>query len=511
MLAKSVWNQFASLHSYPSLNKDITADVAIIGGGVTGISTAHLLAQKGMKVVVLESMKVGGGTTSHSTGNLYFTVDKNLSQFHDKYDSGVIRKIIASRSSALNQIEKWVNEFNLDCDFKRVPWFLYSAITDNNSMIESEHNYAKEAEVPVDWVETTTIPTRFTKAVEVKNQAQVNPMRYVQELAHVVQSDNLSIFENTRVTKVDEHKDHVVLETTKGIITAKYAVHATHTPKGIKILHTVLGPYREYGIACPAGDMQFPEGIFWGYHEEGKKFSSRIYERNGHRYVLVIGEPHKVGQSEDNIKAIRNLEAFAEEHYGLTEVAFRWGGQHYRPADLLPYIGNESKTSKVYVATGYSTDGLVYGTLAGMIIADEITETPNEWAGLYNAHRFTPVKSAKQFLKENINVAGEYLKDLPGMKDTSEFGDVKPGTGAIVEKDHSKIAAYRDENGKLSLVSAVCTHMKCIVSWNNAEKTWDCPCHATRFKPDGTVLEGPAYHPLHKITVEGNNVKKKGH
>ena len=511
MITEPVWNQFASIHSYPSLQQDITADVAIIGGGVTGISTACLLAQHGLKVAVLESMKVGGGTTSHSTGNLYFTVDKNLSQFHGKYNTEVIRKVIASRSAALNRIEKWVNELKLDCDFKRVPWYLYSGIAENNRIIENEYKYAREANVPVNRTENAPIPAAFTMAVEVTDQAQINPLRYVQELAHSVQTDNLTIYENTRVTGVNEQKDSITLETTGGTVTAKYAVHATHTPKGIKLLHTLLGPYREYGIACQAGNLRFPEGIFWGHYEEGKKISSRIYERNGHRYVLVIGEPHKVGQSDDNVKAIRNLEEFAEKHFGLTDIAYRWGGQHYRPADLLPYIGRESSSSNVFIATGYSTDGLIYGTLAGMIIADEINETPNEWADLYNAHRFTPVKSAKQFLKENINVAGEYLKDLPGIKDTSEFGDVTPGSGAIVEKDQSKIAAFRDEHGNLSLVSAVCTHMKCIVSWNNAEKTWDCPCHATRFKPDGTVLEGPAFHPLHKISVEGNKVIKEGH
>jgi glycine/D-amino acid oxidase-like deaminating enzyme len=205
-------------------------------------------------------------------------------------------------------------------------------------------------------------------------------MRYVQELAKAVHSENLLIYENTIVLNVDEKKDHVLLETTGGTVKANYVVHATHTPKGVKVFHTLLGPYREYGIACNAGDRQFPEGIFWGYHEDGKKYSSRLYERNGRRFVLVIGEPHKVGQSDNNVQAIRNLEAFAKKHYGLTEVAFRWGGQHYRPADLLPYIGRESKSSKVFVATGYSTDGLVYGTLAGMIIAGEISETPYEWA-----------------------------------------------------------------------------------------------------------------------------------
>lgn len=509
MYTKSIWNEFASKHSYPSLKDDFTADVAIIGGGVTGISTAHLLAQEGLKVVVLEQMKIGGGTTGHSTGNLYFTVDKNLSQFHSKYDSDVIKTIVVSRSAALQQMDDWVHEFDLDCDFKRQSWTLYSGEKENDHLIEKEYTYALEAGVQAEWVASSQFPLQVSKALEVKNQAQINPRRYVQELANAVRSDILSIYENTHVLDVDEKKEEIILTTTGGTVTAKYAVHATHTPKGIKAVQTVLGPYREYGIACRVNNTSIPEGIFWGYHHEGKKFSWRLYERKGQRFVLVVGEPHKVGQSDDNIKAILNLEAFAEKHLGLNEVVFRWGGQHYRPADLLPYIGRESKTSNVFYATGYSTDGLVYGTLAGMLIADEITEKANKWATLYNAHRFTPIKSARQFLKENINVAGEYLKDLPGIKDTSDFDDIQPGAGAIVEKDQSKIAAYRNKAGKLTLVSAVCPHLKCLVNWNNAEKTWDCPCHGSRFKPDGTVLEGPAYHSLHKITIEGNHVKKE--
>jgi glycine/D-amino acid oxidase-like deaminating enzyme/Rieske Fe-S protein len=510
MYTKSIWHEFIPSHTYPSLSSNIDADVAVIGAGITGITTALLLSQKGLKTVVLEAQRIGSGTTSHSTGNLYFTVDKNLSQFKGKYDEGVIRKVVFSRSSALDQIEKWTREYQLDCDFKRVPWIFYSGISENNSKIEDEYNIANNAGVIVSWADSASIPVTFTKGLVVTGQAQFNPVKYVEGLVKAAQSANLHIFENTTVLKVEEEKNHVILETTGGTVTARYAVHATHTPKGIKLYHTLLGPYREYGIACLAGKKPFPEGIFWGYYEEGKKYSIRLYEREGQRYILVVGEPHKVGQSDDNMGAIRNLEDFASRHLGLTDVAYRWGGQHYRPADLLPYIGRESKTSNVFVATGYSTDGLVYGTLAGMMIADEITQAPNEWSELYSAHRFTPLKSAKQFLKENINVAGKFLKDLPGVKDISDFNEIKPGTGAIVEKDRSKIAAYKSESGELTLVSAVCPHMKCIVSWNNAEKTWDCPCHGSRFKPDGTVIEGPAFHALHHVRIEGNDVKKEG-
>ncbi|SRR5690554_3435818 len=509
MYTKSIWHEFIHPYSYPSLQGDLNADVAVIGGGITGITTAILLSQKGYKTVVLESRKVGGGTTSHSTGNLYFTVDKNLAQFYKKYDADDIRKVVQSRSAALNLIERWVGQFNIDCDFRKVPWIMFSGNRENDSKIEDEYRYAQEAAVPVTWAEGAGIPVISTKAIEVKGQAQINPMKYVGELANATKTDYLQIYENTSVMNVEEKEGHVLLETKGGTVTARHAVHATHTPKGVKVYHTLLGPYREYGIACPIDNRPFPEGIFWGYYDQDKKYSIRLYERNGKRYVIIVGEPHKVGQSDDNVRAVRNLEEFAFKQFGLTEVAYRWGGQHYRPADLLPYIGRESKSSNVFVATGFSTDGLVYGTLAGMIISGEISGEASEWAELYNAHRFTPLKSAKQFLKENINVAGEFLKVLPGVKDHSQFLDIKPGSGAIVEKDNTKIAAYRDETGELTLVSAVCPHMKCIVNWNNAEKTWDCPCHGSRFKTDGSILEGPVYHALQKIHFEGDDVKKE--
>lgn len=249
MYTKSIWHEFKMPHTYPALSGDIKADVAVIGGGITGITTALLLAQNGFKTVVLESLKVGGGTTCHSTGNLYFTVDKNLAQLYSKHDAEVIRKIVSSRSAALNQIESWVQQYNIDCDFKRVPWVLYAGLEENNSKIEDEYRYAQQSDVPVDWAVAANIPATATKAVEVKNQAQINPMNYVSGLANAVKSDHLMIYEDTMVMNVEDKKDHVVVETTKGKVHARCAVHATHTPKGVKIYHTLLGP---------TGNMELP-------------------------------------------------------------------------------------------------------------------------------------------------------------------------------------------------------------------------------------------------------------
>lgn len=216
--------------------------------------------------------------------------------------------------------------------------------------------------------------------------------------------------------------------------------------------------------------------------------------------MIVVGKPHKVGHKEHNEEIMRSLEDFAQEHFDVRETVFRWGGQHYRPADLLPYIGPVRTGSKEYIATGFSTDGLVYGSLAAMIIGDKIAGRKNKWADLYDAARMQPVRSGPKFLKENLDVASHYIKDLGG-PDESVLNELEPGDGRVVKKDGKRLAVYRNEDGELKAVSAVCTHMGCNVRWNNAERTWDCPCHGSRFSTDGTVIEGPALDPLQKNPV----------
>ncbi|MFW5705618.1 MAG: NAD(P)/FAD-dependent oxidoreductase, partial [Bacteroidota bacterium] len=202
---KSIWNSFADFTDYPKLQQDIDTDVAVIGGGITGISVAHLLARKGMRVAVLESLKVGGGTSSHSTGNLYFTIDQNLGHLHEKYDRETIREVIASRSAALNLMEKLVKEHSLDCDFKRQPWFLYSANQKNKDRIDAEYEYARQADIPVQKASPSDFPLKVESGIMVPGQAQVNPLRYVQELARVLDTDRCQIYEHTRVKQIEEN------------------------------------------------------------------------------------------------------------------------------------------------------------------------------------------------------------------------------------------------------------------------------------------------------------------
>lgn len=502
MFTRSLWNEFSETTDFPVLDGDLTVDTVIIGGGITGLSVAREMLLDKHSAVVLEARKVGGGTTSHSTGNLYSVTDKSLQALLGKYNSTFVGAVVKARNAAVNRIEQNVQRFSIDCDFKRQPWYLFSVKESRDDFIEDELESAERISLDMDMATIDEIPYPATKAVKLDNQAQINPMLYVQGLAKKISSEDIPIFENSPVTQIEKNNDHYRVHTPGGIITTKNVVHATHTPKGIKFVQTLIGPYREYGIACKLRENMHPEGIYWGYFDKKEKISTRMYSRLGEDFLVVVGKPHKVGQTDSNVRHIKQLEEFAHHYFPGSEVMFRWGGQHYRPADLLPYIGRERKHSNIYLATGYSTDGLVYGTLAGIIISDQIAGKMNPWADLFDASRNQPLKTVNKFLKENLNVARQYFKNIPWTMEDEDFAAIAPGEGKVVEKKRKKIAVFKDEHGQIRLHSAVCPHMGCIVNWNNAENSWDCPCHASRFKPDGSVLEGPALHSLQPVQPE---------
>lgn len=508
MFTKSLWNTFSGATDFPSLREDISVDTVVIGGGITGISAARQLMDSGRKVVVLEALKVGGGTTAHSTGNLYVTVDQLLSSLRSKYDLETAKRVAAARTHGFRVIEENITRYDLDCDFTACDWYLYADNEKSDGKIGDELQFAREAGLDAE-EETGPLPFAYSRAMRLAGQAQFNPLRYVQTLANAVQSDNCRIYEFTKVEGIEEKSGACIVQTRDGRVRAGNVLHATHTPKGIMLVQTLLGPYREYGIACRLKGELPREGIFWGYTESGEKYSTRSYIRGREGFLIVVGQPHKVGQVDNNKQCIANLEKFAGKHFPIAEVVYRWGGQHYRPADLLPYIGRIYKKSNIFIATGFSTDGLVYGSLAGSIVADLMTGKTNAWAALFDPSRNQPMKAAKNFIKENFNVAQQYLKDFPGVAEAVDFSDVKAGEGKIAEVDRQKLAVYRTQSGQLMIRSAVCPHLSCIVNWNDAEETWDCPCHGSRFKLDGTVLEGPAFSALQKVEIRGEEVKTK--
>jgi glycine/D-amino acid oxidase-like deaminating enzyme/nitrite reductase/ring-hydroxylating ferredoxin subunit len=484
----SIWEDTANQGpQFKAFTGNIEADVVVIGAGISGLTAAMLLSDAGKKVIVLEARRIGLGTTGNSTGNLYVTVDEHLSHIKKKWNADIMKVIVRSRTSALDLIEQNVKRFNIDCDFYRTS-FNYFAETDDKKgydFIEDESKALREAGITAQTSVTSPFSFPMKKMMSVEGQAQFHPLNYCLGLASGI-SARCEIYENSPVIDFDDKEG--IVKTPSGVIKAKHIIMATHVPKGVYMVQTVLGPYREHGVAAELKSGACPKGIFWGL--EQPKHSVRTYQKGDKNYVMVIGDKYKTGQGDNTNEYVARLEAYLKSHFDIGPITHVWGGQQYRPADGLPYIGKHGE--RLYFLTGFATDGLVYGSLGAMITSDLILGKENIWMETYKLSRHTPVKSFKEFFKEGADNFMQYLKDLPWKKDADSLKDLLPEQGKIIEISGEKLAVFRDEKGNDHICSAVCTHMKCIVNWNPAEKTWDCPCHGSRFDVDGKVIEGPA-------------------
>lgn len=488
---KSIWVGTAlEGQSYPTYQGNSAVDVVIIGGGITGITAAMQLSKEGKRVIVLEAMKIGQGTTGYSTGNLYATIDENLSYIKSKWNSDVMKSVVESRKEAMHLIENNIVEFEIDCDYVNVPMHFYAeeSTPHTEDFFSSEYDALELCGLMPQYIQQG-LPFETRKMMVIPAQAQYHPLKYVQKLAAAL-PDNCKVYENSKVISADG--DTGIVETEMGTITADAIVMATHTPIGIYPVQTVLGPYREFAVAGELLDDSLSDGIFWDVGHP--KHSIRIYREDGKRYIMIVSDKFKTGQHGDSSKYISEIENYLKQRFNVGELKYLWGAQQYSPADGLPYIGQY--WDKIHIMTGFSTSGLVYGTLAAMIVADKIIGRENKYSDLYDANRHTPLKSLKDFVKENVNNAIQVIKDFPSQGDIESLGEIELGTGRVIDHNGHKLAVYRHQDGQAEIVSAVCTHMGCVVRFNDAETSWDCPCHGSRFKTNGEVIEGPAIEAL---------------
>lgn len=496
---QAIWSAHSDPKKFPQLSSDLTVDVAIVGGGITGITAATLLAKAGKRVAVLEALEVGKGTTGSSTGNLYSPVGTGLNQIASKHNEKTLKEVVASRTSAIETIEHWIKALNIDCEYENVPWHLFTTTEDQtqDKWIQKELDTAQEAGLIVQNTPTPGFPlSNVSKIVTVAGQAQFNPLKYVQGLAAGLPTENCQVFENTKVINVEDG-DPCTVHTSQGTVKAKQVIMATHSPKGVYAVHTAMEPYREFALAVRLKGNLPPPGIYW-HMVSSDMYSIRPYSNESGNYLIVLGQSIKVGNKRNTAENFEAVSHYLKSHFDVDKIEYSWAAQNYKPADHLPYIGTSPMEKNIFIATGFAADGLVYGTLAAMIISAEILGEDNKWSELYDPKRFTPLASAPQFIKENVDVVKHLLKDYLSYGEVDSIKEIKPGEGKTIKLDGEHIAAYRDDQGQLHLVSAICTHMGCVVHWNNGERTWDCPCHGSRFSVKGEVLEGPAYGNLPK-------------
>jgi glycine/D-amino acid oxidase-like deaminating enzyme/nitrite reductase/ring-hydroxylating ferredoxin subunit len=489
----SVWRASAEKRqqTYPPLSGDLNADVVIVGGGITGATCALLLTLEGRKVVLLESRSLGEGSTGNSTGNLYETLSVGTASVRKKWDKDVASQVTASRRSAVNLVEQLAGRCGGEHRFERCALHLYS--DDQWEQVEEEQRALAEAGAAARIEASVDLGGKSGRAMVLDGQAQFHPLNYVTALCAYAAGRGCSIHENSEVVEIDASKR--IVRTRSGSVAAKEIIEATHTPKGIYAIHAQMLTYREYGVAVEDTSPLLPAGIFW--QQGGTQLSFRRLTASGRSYSIVVGGGQKTGLH-DAGKELSQLRPSLKARAASPGTRYEWSAQGYKSPDILPYIGR-SPMHDVFIATCFGTDGLTYGTLAAQIICDEICGRDNPWAKLYRAARFSPAKSVKQILEEQSIALKGLISDRVGIAHFTGPESLQPGEGAIMKVDGKNAALYRDPGGRMHAVSAACTHMGCIVHWNNVEKSWDCPCHGSRFDVDGAVIEGPALSPLKAV------------
>ena len=502
----SVWMASASMPDAAPLAADAIADVCIVGAGIAGLTTAYLLAKEGQKVVVLDDGPIAGGETCRTTAHLVSALDDRFYNLERLHGADGARLAAESHAAAIDTIERIACDRHIDCDFARLDGYLFVPPGDDARQLNRELEAAHRAGL-TDVTRVARAPiTSFDTgpALRFPRQAQFHVLNYLQGVAAAAKQAGTCLYSGTQATKIQGGRQAYV-ESARGTVSAKAVAVATNTPvNDLVAIHTKQAPYRTFvvGARVPRGAM--PQILLWDtadpYHYLRVQ---RLDERDD--VLIVGGEDHKTGQANDADERFVRLETWTRDRFpAATRFEFRWSGQVMEPVDGLALIGrNPLDSDNVYIATGDSGNGMTHGTIAGMLLTDLISGRDNPWARLYDPARKT-LGAIKEFVKENVNVAVQYA-DLVTPGDVHDVSHIPPGHGAIVRRGLGKVAVFRDDRGELHERSAICTHLGCVVQWNALERTWDCPCHGSRFHVDGHAVNGPATSSLADAASESGD------
>jgi glycine/D-amino acid oxidase-like deaminating enzyme/nitrite reductase/ring-hydroxylating ferredoxin subunit len=497
----SVWLDTAPPPAdFTELEGHLRADVAVLGGGIVGVTAALLLAEAGVDVVLVEADRIGSGVTGHTTAKVSSQHGFLYSKLRSRFGEDGARTYGRANEAALEWIADRIAADGIDCDFRRRPSYAYVTSPSGVHGAQKEARAADAAGLPAWLTHETPLPYDVEAAVRFDNQAELHAGKYIRALAGQVEQ-LAAVYEHSRAVVVGSDQGRRVVKTPGGEVSAEHVIVATHYPfLDRSLAFARVHPQRSYAIVCRIAGAP-PEGMFISADQPTR--SVRGVPLDGEELLLVGGEGHRTGTGGDTEERYRRLEAFAREHWDVESVEYRWSAQDNTTLDGVPYVGPVTPVdSRVLMATGFAKWGLTNGTAAAQILADRILGRDNPWASLFDPARIPPLAAATRLVTENAEAGVRFLGDRltkPGRRDIE---DLAPGEGDIVRHAGEKVAAYRDEDGTLTAVSPTCTHLGCQVNWNTAERSWDCPCHGSRFAPDGEVLQGPAVHRLERKPLD---------
>ena len=497
-LGGSVWLQTGPAQpAFAPLDGDVEADVAVIGGGIVGITTALLLREAGARVALLDAGRLAHGVTGHTTAKVSSQHGMIYAQLRGRFGADAARTYAQVNEGALQWIADRVEREAIDCDFRRLPSYAYVTSASGCGQAEDEAQAASEAGLRAWLADTTPLPYSVTGAVRVENQAEFHVRKYLLALIDTLAGDDgCQIFEQTRAVQVDT-SDRAVVKTAGGRVTADQVIVATHYPfLDRSLAFARVHPQRSYAILCRIAGPA-PVGMF--ISADAPTRSIRAVPLDGEEWLLVGGEGHKTGTGGDTEQRYRRLEDFAREHWDVRSVGYRWSAQDNSTVDGVPYVGALTpRADRVFMATGFAKWGMTGGTAAAQLLTDLVMRRENASASLFDPNRLSLRASVPRLVKENAQAGLRFVGDRLTKRGERPIEDLRPGEGDIVRLRGDTVAGYRDELGELMAVSATCTHLGCRVNWNTAERSWDCPCHGSRFAPSGEVLQGPAVHRLER-------------
>lgn len=494
--SQSVWREQRQHEPvYAPLQADAAADICVVGAGIAGLTTAYKLQKQGRSVLLLESWSVGAGETGRTTAHLSAVLDDRFFRLESLFGEEKTRLACASHRAAIDEIESILHEEGIACGFERLDGYLVALDAAQQKDFEKEYaaarragfsTMARHASVPLPGI------TLLAPAMQFPNQGTFHPLNYLTGLAAAFIRLGGRICTGTQVCAVQGGADARVTTDSGLHVKAAHIVVATHSPVNDRlVMHTKQAAYRSYAVAFELPADSYPSFLLW---DMDTPYHYVRTLRGGARDMLIVGgEDHKTGQAGDMTARYQRLEDWTREFFsGLGPVRYRWSGQVMEPADALAFIGrNPLDEDNVYIATGDSGHGMTHGTIAGMLISDLILGRENPWTALYDPARKS-LKAGGEYLKENANALGHMVRDWIRPSEVTHAASLRPGEGAVIRRGASRIACWRDAQGQLHECSAVCTHLGCIVQWNDGEKSWDCPCHGSRFDGEGRILNGPA-------------------
>jgi glycine/D-amino acid oxidase-like deaminating enzyme/nitrite reductase/ring-hydroxylating ferredoxin subunit len=498
MTLPSLWTETARVPAYAPLTSDAEADVVVVGGGIAGLTGALLLQRAGKRVILIEGDHIGAGETGRTTAHLTEVLDSRYHVLESKFGRDGARAAAASSRAALDRIQAFVREFGDGhtgeagegaCGFTRVPAYLYAESEDQRAELEKELASLQRVGCDAAWTDACPLPWPVRGAVRIEGQGKLHPIEYLHEMSSRLIAAGGRIFEGTRMCDVEDGEPCRV-NTTGGTLTAKDVLVMTNAPTSSRFaLHTKIAAYRTYAIAVRL-PQPFPPGLFWDLQDPYH------YLRSHHTaigtFLIIGGEDHKTGKETDTDARFARLAAYTRTHFPEAQVSYQWSGQIIEPSDGLPFIGKNAGAEHVYVATGFSGNGMTFGTLSGMILADAVVGVANPWAKLYRATRIKPLAQVREYVAENVDYPATLARDRLAASEVAGVHEIPRGQGRLLREHGKMLAVYRDQEGALHARSAVCTHLGCHVRWNNAESSWDCPCHGSRFGVNGAVVNGPA-------------------